>query len=286
MKILILTDYLHHKNQIGLKNVLEHLKIAYEFTTDKNKIKDYDVIYSPANPIDTSKFPNKRFLFGPHFSVFPDDKLKSIKNVNRNALYIQPSKWCVDKWKNMGVENYLPITSFPFPVEVDKFRPCVETSKKDKVFVYFKRRKQEELKFVTRFLTSRNIEYKIFDYVARYNEGEYIEYLQHAKYGIILGTHESQGFAYEEALSCDVPLLVWNVRYLNQEVGCNYPALPATSIEYWDERCGEYFFDATEFSRTFETFISKLGTYRPRDYIMENLSVEPCAKRFQTLVSF
>ena len=286
MKVLILSDYLHHKNQIGLKNVLDHMKIVYEFTSDKNRINEYDFIYSPTNAIDTSKFPNKKFLFGPHFSVLPDDKLKSINNVNRNALYIQPSEWCVELWKGLGVKKYLPITSFPFPVDVNMFCPIEGNMHKEKVFVYFKNRKSEELSFVDHFLKSRNIPYTVFDYVARYDEKDYLECLKYAKYGIIIGTHESQGFAIEEALSCDVPLLVWNVRNLNQEVGCNYPSLPATSIEYWDERCGEYFFDATEFSRTYDIFMSKLEIYRPRDYIMENLSVEPCAKRFKQILEF
>ena len=79
---------------------------------------------------------------------------------------------------------------------------------------------------ILEILDSHNIEYKIFDYVNRYSEEEYIDYLQHSKYGIILDAHESQGFAIEEALSCNVPLLVWGAKTMNQE----YRSNPSRSI--------------------------------------------------------
>ena len=50
--------------------------------------------------------------------------------------------------------------------------------------------------------------------------------MQKAKYGIILDAHESQGFAIEEALSCNVPLLVWNTKFMSQEYGSRYENIP------------------------------------------------------------
>jgi len=108
--------------------------------------------------------------------------------------------------------------------------------------------------------------------------------LQNSKFGIWLGRHESQGFALEEALSCNVPLLVWNVTSMNQEYGLNYPDIKATTIPYWDERCGEYFYDFEELDNTFNLFISKLDTYKPREYVLENLSVEVCQEKFIDLL--
>ena len=285
MRILII-DQLHHKNRIGIELLFQYMKIDYVFAHDISKIDStFDIIYSPSNAIDTSKYPTHRFIFGPHFSVFPDNKLKAIKNTNENSVYIQPSEWCVDLWKGLGVTQFIPIQFFPFPVDVDTFSPNSLGNKREKVFIYFKRRRQDELSFLMHFLKNRQIEFEIFNYVARYDETHYLEFLRHANFGIVLGAHESQGFAVEEALSCDVPLLVWNVRSLNQEVGCNYANLPATTIGYWDERCGEYFYEAKELEKTFELFMGKLQTYRPREFILEQLSVEPCAKRFMELVS-
>jgi glycosyltransferase involved in cell wall biosynthesis len=135
------------------------------------------------------------------------------------------------------------------------------------------------------FFQKLNINYKIFDYVNRYSEKDYIDYLKQSKYGIWLGAHESQGFALEEALSCDVPLLVWNVRYMSQEYGSKYNDIPATTIPYWDNRCGEYFYEYTELENAFNEFIKKIETYKPREYILENLSIKKCKKKIINLIN-
>jgi glycosyltransferase involved in cell wall biosynthesis len=134
------------------------------------------------------------------------------------------------------------------------------------------------------FLKSKNIEFEIFDYVSRYSEEKYLDYLQNSKYGIWLDAHESQGFALEEALSCNVPLLVWNITSMNQEYRSSYSNIPATTIPYWDARCGEYFYTSSELEETFNNFLSKIDTYKPREYILENLSIDVCEKNLLDVI--
>ena len=286
MKILII-DEMHFKNKIGMLLLLVYLKLEYKFChiNEVNKyIKDYDIIHFHHTPFNSSLFPSKKYIFGSAFSVFPNNKLMSINNIYKNSIYIQPSIWAANTWINFGAENIVPIKVFPFPVEVDKFCP-IQHSQKNEVFIYFKRRKPEELEYVKQFLNYKNITYKIFDYVQKYNEEDYLKCLQNAKYGIIIDAHESQGFAIEEALSCNVPLLVWNTSFMSQEYGCNYPNIPCSSIAYWDERCGLYFYKVEEFETSYNEFINKLETYNPRAYIMENLSPQKCGERFIELVA-
>lgn len=280
MRILIIGNF-HHKNEAGFIRILQCLCWEFKYGTVKD-IPNFDIIFSPNNPINTSQYQNKKFIFGPHFSVFPDGKLRQINNIYKNSVYIQPSKWVVNLWKNKGSNDVLPITHFPFPVATDKFKPL--DSKGDKVFIYFKRRKPEELEFIKYELNKRNIRYAIFNYIKRYKEEDYLKYLQESKYGIILGAHESQGFAIEEALSCNVPLLVWSATTMNQEYRSSYEAIPCTSVPYWDERCGEIFYKQEEFENKYNEFISKLNTYKPREYVLENLSVEKCAENFNKLL--
>jgi len=286
MKILIV-DEMHFKNKIGIILLLEYLKLEYKFchyNEVNTYIKEYDIIHFHHTPFDSSLFPSKKFIFGSAFSVFPSNKLLSINNIHNNSIYIQPSKWAADTWRNYGVEKYIPIKEFPFPVDTDKFSP-IQHSQKNEVFIYFKRRKPEELEYVKQFLNNRNITYKIFDYVQNYNEEDYLKCLQNAKYGIIIDAHESQGFAIEEALSCNVPLLVWSVSFMSQEHGSNYPNIPCTNIAYWDERCGEYFYKVVEFEPSYNEFITKLESYKPREYILENLSPQKCGEQFIELVN-
>lgn len=284
MKILIIGNF-HHKNKEGLEIILKHLKWGYKYGSGNiNELRHFDVIYSPSNPINTSLFPNKKFIFGPHFSVFPTKKLVNINNTHKNSIYLQPSKWAYNAWDMFSIQDVVPLKIFAFPVNTEKFKPIVENTK-NKVFIYFKRRKQSELLYLQDFFKKKGINYKIFDYVKKYKEEDYINYLQKAKYGIVLDAHESQGFAIEEALSCNVPLLVWNVSSMSQEEGIKYPDIPATSIPYWDKKCGEYFYKKEEFESKYNEFISKLNTYKPREFIMETLSLEKCSEKFKNLIN-
>ena len=86
------------------------------------------------------------------------------------------------------------------------------------------------------FLKCKNESYRIFKY-GSYKEEDYINYLQTCKYGIWIGTHESQGFGLQEVLSCDVPLLVWSVTNMNQQENWRgAPDVKATTIGYWSKR--------------------------------------------------
>ena len=276
MKLLVI-DYIHFKNRNALLN---YKNIQITFSKDMSLIKDYDYIYSPSIPINVNIYPNKKIVFGPHFCVLPH----GITNrISINSKYLQPSDWVVNLWKEYEDGRKLNLCACPFGVDTDRF--CETNQERDKVFIYFKRRKPEELGYLKEFMSKIGIDYRIFDYVQKYNEDEYLDYLQKSKYGIILDAHESQGFAIEEALSCNVPLLVWNVRLLSQEHGSNYPNTFAISIPYWDERCGEYFYDKNEFIETYDKFIEKLNTYKPREYVLDNLSVEVCSERFKELIN-
>lgn len=279
-KVLILSSFFHHKNKESLEAMLKHLEWNYKYGSTDD-IHSHDIIYSPAAPVNTALYPKKKFIFGPHFSVFPNEMLQNINNVHNNSIYILPSQWVTNVWQTMNTQ-LLPMKTFAFSVNTKKFNE--NKNAKTKVFVYFKRRKIEELEQVTTFLNGMKVEYRVFDYMQRYDEKDYLSYLQSSKYGIILNAHESQGFAIEEALSSNTPLLVWNSKLMSQEQGGNYSDIPCTSIPYWDKRCGEYFYESDEFESTFEKFLNKLETYRPREYVVEKLSVCTRSNAFKSLI--
>ena len=286
MKILFIKSGIHHKN---LHFILNCKQITFHIIDNVNEIQnldlsEFDVVYSPCQPIDVSKYPNTKFIFGPHFSVFPHQhQMNMIKG--KNSIYIQPSEWVRQLWINSPYCADIKINPFSFGVDTYKFNEIKPTESRTNVFVYFKRRRPDELNAILNLLQSKNIEFRIFDYVSRYSEEEYIAYLQNSKYGIWLDAHESQGFALEEALSCNIPLLVWNVSSMNQEYRSSYNNIPATTIPYWDARCGEYFYNVKEMEETFNKFLSKIDTYKPREFILENLSMEICEEKFINLIN-
>ena len=122
-----------------------------------------------------------------------------------------------------------------------------------------------------------------------YREGDYRQLLSRTRAMVFLCEHETQGLAYQQALSCGVPILAWN------RGGCwadpdYYPHRvrfgPVSSVPYWDGRCGATFADPAEFSCRFEQFWEdvRAGAYEPRTYILENLTLEGCALKYLQLV--
>jgi len=285
MKILFIPGCIHEKNLSAiLKYNIELISIEKN-ELENIKLDKYDVIYSPCLPIDVLKYPSSKFMFGPHFSIFPDKTQMELISNNKNVIYIQPSDWSKNIWeKNVFCKN-IRIETLPFGVDTLKFNEIKPLNERNNVFIYFKRRNPKELNIIINLLMKCGIQYKIFDYINKYEENDYINYLHDSKFGIWLDAHESQGFALQEALSCNVPLLVWNVISMNQEYESNYNNLPATTTPYWDIRCGESFINYNELYFIFDKFINNLNNYKPREYILENLSIEKCNEKLIELIN-
>lgn len=283
-KILAINKY-HFKNLNALKN---YKNIEIIFINNINDILKYnlneiDCILSPSEPIIINEKYNIKLIFGPHFSVFPDLKINSIKSYN--SIYVQPSEWAKNVWENFNSCKNLNLEVLPFGVDTEKYKDEKKIINRDKIFIYNKARDPIELEYLKNFFKKKNIEYTIFSYDNKYTEYEYLTFLKNAKYGIWLGRHESQGFALLEALSCNVPLLIWNVKTMNQEYNYNYPKFVATCIPYWNELCGEYFYEKEELEKTFNIFINNLNNYNPRKYILDNLTFEICEKKLIDLIN-
>jgi hypothetical protein len=273
---VLLVGNLHHKNENA---VLKYKNISVDRVDGINDSIDlslYHVVFSPGVDIDVSLYPEVKFIFGPHFSVFPEEyRITGIKGPN--SIYVQPSQWVVDLWKSFHFCNDMVIKSLPFGVDTDLFSPM--DCQKEEVFIYYKRRHPEELNYLQDLLDRMGISYRVFVY-GTYSECEYLDYLQRCKYGIWLGAHESQGFALQEALSMNVPLFVLNVVSLNQETESFYPDIFATSIPYWDPMCGEVVYSWEELCEKFFVFLSRLKYYTPREFVIKELSLDICEKRF------
>ena len=286
MKILLIRNHFHHKNLAALRKYKNITVDEIDFQElNQFDLSQYNCIYSPALPICVENF-SSSFLFGPHFSVFPEqDKCDLITYKNKKTSYIVLSDWNKKTFSNFPVTKNFQLEDVPFGVDTDTFKETLPIQERQKVFIYYKRRDPHELEFVKKFLDSKGIQYQLFNYESRYNEKDYIDCLSSSKYGIWVGSHESQGFALQEALSCNVPLLIWNVRSMHQEYKSSYQYIPATTIPYWDERCGEYFYEKDEFEIVFDKFIACVNTYQPRQYVLENLSIDVCEKKFMEMVN-
>jgi len=100
--------------------------------------------------------------------------------------------------------------------------------------------------------------------------------------------NETQGIAYNEVLSLGVPILAWDRQqwFDPDRLLFGLDFVPATSVPYWDERCGLKFRSIDDLPERLGQFMEllRLDRFSPRDYILEHLTLEHCAKQYLDLL--
>ena len=140
------------------------------------------------------------------------------------------------------------------------------------------------LKPMVRSLSDRQLKVETIRY-GFYKEEDFRNMLARSKAMVFLCEHETQGFAYLQALACGVPILAWDDGGFWRDP-TYYPHRvrfePISAVPYWDARCGVKFRGPEEFEARLDEFLGKLDRrgFAPRDYILENLTLEECARRY------
>jgi hypothetical protein len=103
--------------------------------------------------------------------------------------------------------------------------------------------------------------------------------LKRSRAMVFLCEHETQGLAYQEALACNVPILAWDNGYWldpRWEQVSN-AMIPASSVPFFSPDCGDRFADLGRFEEALDRFLDRILSYRPRKYVLENLSWQQSA---------
>lgn len=286
MRILLIDSYIHHKNKKAIQLMAEYSSAELVITDNHMHCnEEWDIVFIPSRLIPANVFPRaKRIVYGPHNFVFPTQEWLNSNNLFDNrCVYTCLSSWVGKLYQEFGV---FPMTVLPLPfcVDVEKFKPDTKIKEYD-CFIYFKHRHPSLLESVLNEVKKRNLNYVTFVY-GKYNENDYIDVLQKVKFGIWIGCSESQGFAVQECLSCDVPLLVLNATSMFDEYSNDkYDyikekgkyKLEATSLTYWNNSCGTI---VSDLSRDLDIMRENYMNYSPRKFIVETLSPEACLMRF------
>jgi hypothetical protein len=132
-------------------------------------------------------------------------------------------------------------------------------------------------------LISRGLSFIELNYGC-YDERQYKEALQSCRYMLFLCEHESQGIAYLECLSVGVPILAWDQGWCldPNRFAWGQPHIPASSVPFFDRRCGLTFRNIDEFPDKLTELLDlgRSGTFAPRDYVTEGLTLEKCSSHF------
>ncbi len=203
------------------------------------------------------------------------------------ACYLQHSAWTEALYRR-AFGNRCAI--WPVGIDTEGWKPASAGAGKDVDFliydkIHWERPKLERslLAPIRESLDRLGRSHMTLRYGA-YEPRAYRAALGRCRAAIFLSAHESQGIAYQEALASGVPILAWDPGFSQDPERFRWgePVIPATSVPYFDERCGRTFVDGPAFEGTLSLFLEALrsGAYSPRDFILENLTVEKCSQRF------
>ena len=256
---------------------LEHENVPYSINKDEYKFNfliqyEHDIAYQKHEKLD-----HESCFIGPQWVIWNPLSNFLFDNPQYYNKLIVPSDWVGNLVVSKCGITSDKIVSWPVGIEIPKRKKNVEID----CLVYFKRRSQEELSLVKKFLDKKGITYKIIGY-GGYTEKEFLDTCNKVKYCLLLNGTESQGIAVQEIMASNTPLLVWDVTEWTDR-GDEWRC-PATSIPYWGSECGEVFYDYSELEDAFMKFQSSLDDYTPQKYIEENLSLKKSLEKFLNIL--
>ena len=290
----------HPKNNHAFKQMCNDLGHEYSEITDLRDLKqDTDLIWSPITMIDPRNISEKtKILFGPQFFNFPNPSHPLfIFDFRGKAIYT-----CLSEWNKIVFHEFIqgpriPFLPLPFPINTKKFQPSLVPTEKDiDILIYFKERDDKILDNMRDILSTCPISTQYIKY-GYYKESEYIDLLNKSKIVLWIGCHESQGFAFQECLSMNVPILCYDVKSMYEEFGsnghkhfCHQEHRPtknlfATSATSWSPLCGEKTHNINEIPELIIKMLDSLDSYKPREFILENLSSEACWNRLKNALN-
>jgi glycosyltransferase involved in cell wall biosynthesis len=185
------------------------------------------------------------------------------------------------------------VLSWPVGIDTDAWNPSLKNEKRDFNFLIYDKIRWEREIYEDTLLNPikeklQNDSYT-YDYLryGNYKQSDLIEKLKNTDAVIFLCEHETQGIAYQQILSTGTPIFAWDrggfwtdPHYYPERVQYG----PVTSVPYWDIRCGMKFKDFARFSDDLQLFMMSLDSYNPRDFMLENLTLELSATQYLNII--
>jgi hypothetical protein len=213
------------------------------------------------------------------------DLLTQYPNVKRVLV---PGEWMKQMFEPYYSEKVL---AWPTGIDTEEWQPF--TNDKNVDFLIYDKVRWEHDKYDEELITpiiKKLDEHSLSHSYIRYGYYEHPELkdkLSKCKAVIFLCEHETQGLAYQQILSTNIPILAWNRGGYWQDPHY-YPNRvkygPVSSVPYWDERCGKKFTSFDDFDKALIAFLDDIDVFKPRDYIIENLTLEKCAEDYFKIV--
>lgn len=229
-------------------------------------------------------------LFGASIYSHPLDDPRLLQRLPIKKVLV-PGPWVKEMFKADWGDA---VEAWPVGIDSDFWRPAEAKHKTTDVLLYDKVRWEHDcyetalIGPIRETLRAHGRSFQEIRY-GFYREEEFRAALDRCRTMIFLCEHETQGIAYQQALSCNVPILAWDrggywqdPTYFPDRVKFQ----PVTSVPYWDDRCGRVFNRIEKFVEQWQQFWEEYSHTRfsPRDYILETLTLECSARKYLKFV--
>ena len=271
------------------KRINNLLKTFKNSNFSLNKIK-YDLTYMVTFNEEAEKLllkllqnNNSKIIVGPLFNVEYQKKIIDYTNKYPNIKKLVASQSAFNNAVyelGIKVNPKKVIISPSGVVESKELMKTKDAKRKDKCLIYFKKRQNEDLEKVLSFLDQKNINYEIFKY-GEYKNSELKTAAKESSFGIYMARSETQGFAVQEMMACNLPLYVWDDKNLNAKILSEYYGggkFSGTSITYWSDQNGVIVDNFEDFMKNFDFFIDNIDFYKPYKLIEKYLTYEASKK--------
>jgi len=215
--------------------------------------------------------PLTKVLVGPLFDIDMDIRLNEyIKNYNF-IKKIVASNASLRYQETLFGDVFLRDTFvIPAGIAAERDLKTVKFNNKEiDCLIYFKKRSNLELNLLIKVLKNNNLTYKVLKY-GHYKNTTLEKLAKKCSFGIILDKTESQGFAIQNLMSLNLPLLVWDYN-INMYENIK---LVGTTVPFWDSNCGIKFKNIDELISVLPKFLENIHNFSPANFIKENLTYE------------
>ena len=256
-----------------LNNLLKGLDLIgvdYVLNQPMSKFK-YNWIQDSKSALIEATLHKITVLLGPNVVEQPFQLPFLRRNIDKDSIYLQPSKWAKEVWLNKGF-NECKVEEWAVGIDTDLFHHIERSNLAKKVLVYFKNRNSHELDTCIDLLKNCCIDYSVLKY-GDYNENQFMDKLKEFTFCIWIGCDESQGIGLQEILSTNMPIIVI------KDSNSKYKFYDSSPAPYFDNSCGIILDKIGDLS---EDLIKNFDPkdFTPRKYIVNNLSLEASAKIF------
>lgn len=272
---------------VNLCKGLDLLKVPYAVNSDFRKIKPHDKVIALGVGKHALKGYNRSnsIVAGIALMTHPSE-WPSLLTDYPVVKYLQHSSWATKVY----TEYFGKTVCAMWPAGIDTYTWTPDKGQvKDLDFLIYNKVHNKQTNYAQTLVKPIKdlLEKKgyVFEeiFYGNYKQTDYRKLLHRSKAMLFISEHESQGFACCEALAMDVPILAWDNGFCldPNRFKWNAPIIPATSVPFFDERCGDRFKNISEFEKKLVPFVEQINSkaFQPRDYILENLTLEKSAHR-------